>query len=112
MFIQQGGRNKHEHICESLELFAAEVMDEFKADEAEREAKKAAELAPFIEAAFARKHYMRPLADAEIPRFEAYGNLVAEVDLDSLPEANRQRAIAMRRLREVVRQADEARTSA
>ena len=112
VFIQQGGRNKHEHICESLELFASEVMDEFKADEAEREAKKAAELAPFIEAAFARKQYMQPLADAEIPRFEAYGNMVAEVDLDSLPEANRQRAVAMRRLREVVRQADEARTSA
>ena len=112
VFIQQGGRNKHAHICESLELFAAEVMDEFKTDEVEREAKKAAELAPFIEAAFARKQYMRPLADAEIPRFEAYGNMVAEVDLDGLPEANRQRALAMRRLREVVRQADAARTSA
>ncbi len=36
VFIQQGGRNKHEHICESLELFAAEVMPEFKAREAER----------------------------------------------------------------------------
>ena len=26
IFLQQAGRNKHEHICESLELFAAEVM--------------------------------------------------------------------------------------
>src|SRR5580698_6369758 len=33
-FIQQGGRNKHEHICEALELFAAEVMPAFKAKEA------------------------------------------------------------------------------
>src|SRR5690606_23373841 len=29
-FIQQAGRNRHEHICEALELFAAEVMPEFK----------------------------------------------------------------------------------
>ena len=41
VFIQQGGRNKHEHICEALELFAAEVMPVFKADQAARDAKKA-----------------------------------------------------------------------
>ena len=29
-FIQQAGMNQHEHICESLEIFAAEVMGEFK----------------------------------------------------------------------------------
>ena len=67
IFMQQAGRNKHEHICESLELFAAEVMAEFKAEAAAREAKKAAELAPFIEAALARKTWMKPLADDEIP---------------------------------------------
>ena len=55
VFIQQGGRNKHEHICEALELFAAEVMPEFKEREAERVAKKAEDLAPFIEAAMKRK---------------------------------------------------------
>ena len=54
-FIQQAGRNKHEHICESLELFAAEVMPEFKAREAERERRKMEELAPYLEAAMARK---------------------------------------------------------
>src|ERR1700688_109929 len=32
-FIQQGGRNRHEHICEALELFAGSVMGEFKARE-------------------------------------------------------------------------------
>ena len=31
IFIQQGGNNRHEHICESLELFAGRVMPEFKA---------------------------------------------------------------------------------
>jgi hypothetical protein len=67
IFLQQAGRNKHQHICESLELFAAEVMPGFKAETAEREAKKAAELAPHIAAAVARKKWMPPLADADIP---------------------------------------------
>lgn len=71
IFMQQAGRNKHAHICESLELFAAEVMPEFKAELAEREAKKQAELAPFIDAALARKNWMKPLADHEIPVVQA-----------------------------------------
>jgi alkanesulfonate monooxygenase SsuD/methylene tetrahydromethanopterin reductase-like flavin-dependent oxidoreductase (luciferase family) len=67
IFLQQAGRNRHEHICESLELFAAEVMPEFKAQVAAREASKAAELAPFLEAALKRKRRMRPLEEHEIP---------------------------------------------
>ena len=67
IFLQQAGRNQHAHICESLELFAAEVMPAFKVGVAEREARKAAELAPFIAAAMARKRWMPPLADADIP---------------------------------------------
>jgi alkanesulfonate monooxygenase SsuD/methylene tetrahydromethanopterin reductase-like flavin-dependent oxidoreductase (luciferase family) len=77
-FIQQGGRNRHEHICEALELFAAEVMGEFKAREAERVRRKAEELAPFVEAALARKPRMAPLADANIPPVVALGRRVAE----------------------------------
>jgi len=67
IFLQQAGRNKHAHICEALELFAADVMPEFKAQVAEREAKKAKALAPFIAAAMGRKTWMKPLTDAEIP---------------------------------------------
>lgn len=67
IFLQQAGRNRHDHICESLELFAAEVMPAFKAQAEEREAKKAAELAPYIEAAMARKPKRPELADHEIP---------------------------------------------
>ncbi|GGC60193.1 LLM class flavin-dependent oxidoreductase [Chelatococcus reniformis] len=67
IFLQQAGRNRHEHICESLELFAAEVMGDFKAEVAAREARKAEELAPYLEAAMKRKRWMRPLADHEIP---------------------------------------------
>jgi alkanesulfonate monooxygenase SsuD/methylene tetrahydromethanopterin reductase-like flavin-dependent oxidoreductase (luciferase family) len=67
IFIQQAGRNRHADICSSLELFASDVMPEFATDEAERQALKAADLAPFVEAALARKTWMRPLDDADIP---------------------------------------------
>jgi alkanesulfonate monooxygenase SsuD/methylene tetrahydromethanopterin reductase-like flavin-dependent oxidoreductase (luciferase family) len=33
ILLNQAGNNAHEHICESLELFAAEVMPEFHANE-------------------------------------------------------------------------------
>src|SRR5438270_810949 len=36
IFIQQGGKTRHDHICESLELFAAKVMPEFAEREVER----------------------------------------------------------------------------
>ena len=67
IFLQQAGRNKHEHICEALELFAAEVMPEFKAEAAEREARKARDLAPYLEAAMARKKWMPALAPEDVP---------------------------------------------
>jgi hypothetical protein len=67
IFIQQAGRNAHADICSSLELFASDVMPEFAADEAARQRRKADELAPFVEAALARKQWMQPLADADIP---------------------------------------------
>ena len=54
MFIQQSGGNRHEHICQSLEVFAEHVMPEFKERDAVREAEKRRELAPYIEAALAR----------------------------------------------------------
>jgi alkanesulfonate monooxygenase SsuD/methylene tetrahydromethanopterin reductase-like flavin-dependent oxidoreductase (luciferase family) len=77
-FIQQAGRNRHDHICESLELFAAEVMPEFKEVAAERERRKLEELAPFMEAALARKQCMRQPADDEIPTFAALGRRITE----------------------------------
>ena len=67
IFLQQAGRNRHAEICDSLELFAADVLPEFAAEAEAREAKKAHELAPFLEAALARKPRMKPLADDEIP---------------------------------------------
>jgi alkanesulfonate monooxygenase SsuD/methylene tetrahydromethanopterin reductase-like flavin-dependent oxidoreductase (luciferase family) len=67
IFLQQAGRNRHEHICESLDLFAAEVMPAFKAQAEAREAQKRAQLAPWIEAALARKKWMQPMAAGEVP---------------------------------------------
>lgn len=77
-FIQQAGNNRHQHICEALELFAGEVMPEFKARAAEREARKAAELAPYIEAALARKQYLPMPPDDALPSFEALGRKITE----------------------------------
>lgn len=67
IFVSQAGRNRHEHICESLEYFAREVHPYFLEDRDRREAAKQEELAPYIEAAMARKRWMKPLADDEIP---------------------------------------------
>lgn len=81
-FIQQGGRNKHEDICNSLEMFAAEVMPEFKEFETERQARKAEELAPYIEAAMKRKTYMKALSDDEIPNVVALGRQIVAKSAD------------------------------
>jgi alkanesulfonate monooxygenase SsuD/methylene tetrahydromethanopterin reductase-like flavin-dependent oxidoreductase (luciferase family) len=67
ILLQQAGRNKHAHICESLELLAREVLHEFAAKSPERDRRKAEGLAPFIEKALARKQRMPALADADIP---------------------------------------------
>jgi alkanesulfonate monooxygenase SsuD/methylene tetrahydromethanopterin reductase-like flavin-dependent oxidoreductase (luciferase family) len=67
IFLQQAGNNRHDHICESLRLFAERVMPEFRQREPERERRKHEELAPYIDAALARKQRMPELADADIP---------------------------------------------
>jgi alkanesulfonate monooxygenase SsuD/methylene tetrahydromethanopterin reductase-like flavin-dependent oxidoreductase (luciferase family) len=67
IFMQQSGRNRHEHICEALQLFADEVREPFAAECESRERTKAEELAPYIEAALARKQVMQPIADRDIP---------------------------------------------
>ncbi|MGH0033489.1 MAG: LLM class flavin-dependent oxidoreductase [Myxococcota bacterium] len=78
IFIQQGGKNRHEHICESLELFADRVMPDFKERVDERERRKMEALAPHLEAAMERKRFMEPLADADIPEMEALGRQVVQ----------------------------------
>ncbi len=71
IFLQQGGKNRHSDICDSLRLFGSDVLGEFTAGRAEREAAKADDLAPYIDKALARKEWMRPLERHEIPVVEA-----------------------------------------
>jgi len=49
ILLNQAGKNTHEHICESLELFAQEVMPEFHARVPEQDAWKAKVLSREIE---------------------------------------------------------------
>ncbi len=55
IFVMQAGKNRHEHIMESLELFGTEVLPEFIERDVEASARKAEKWAPIIEAAMARK---------------------------------------------------------
>jgi alkanesulfonate monooxygenase SsuD/methylene tetrahydromethanopterin reductase-like flavin-dependent oxidoreductase (luciferase family) len=104
IFIQQGGKNRHEHICESLELFAAQVMPEFQEHEATRQQHKLDALAPYLEHAMLRKQYMPGLADHEIPEVEAYGFGITQTDDANLDEGTRQRREHMRRIAQLARQ--------
>ena len=67
IFVSQAGRNRHDHICESLELFATEVMPEFAETDAEREKAKLERLAPAIEAALARREPAREAPETILP---------------------------------------------
>jgi hypothetical protein len=78
VFIQQGGRNRHEHICESLELFAREVLPEFRDRHQAAARRKQRELEPSVEAALARKQRMPPIAECDIPEIKAYGRNISE----------------------------------
>ncbi len=59
IFLMQAGRNRHEHICESIELFASEVMPEFAKRADAADARRAERFAPAIEAALARREAPR-----------------------------------------------------
>jgi alkanesulfonate monooxygenase SsuD/methylene tetrahydromethanopterin reductase-like flavin-dependent oxidoreductase (luciferase family) len=67
IFLQQAGHNRHAEILASLELFGREIAPEFQREAAARDEQKRRELAPFVERALARKQWMRPLGDDDIP---------------------------------------------
>ena len=73
IFVQQTGPANHEHIVESLTMFAEQCMPRLKQDEDERLARKQADLAPHIEAALARKQRMPTLAPDEIEDVLSFG---------------------------------------
>ena len=55
IFVSQAGKNRHEDIMESLELFGREVLPEFMERESQGAAAREARLAPVVEAAMARR---------------------------------------------------------
>ena len=67
IFVSQSGRNRHEHIMESMELFAKEVMPEFKERDPAHRERKRERLGPAIEAALARRQPARTAPDYTIP---------------------------------------------
>jgi alkanesulfonate monooxygenase SsuD/methylene tetrahydromethanopterin reductase-like flavin-dependent oxidoreductase (luciferase family) len=63
IFISQAGRNRHEDICESMELFAREVLPEFAEEADEVDRAKEEKLADVKAAALARRLPARTLAE-------------------------------------------------
>ena len=70
VFIQQAGANRHEDICESLELFAERVLPDFKARDAAHVAKKNERLAEATQRAEGRKPALTSLS--EVPIVDSY----------------------------------------
>ncbi|MDE0467842.1 MAG: LLM class flavin-dependent oxidoreductase [Candidatus Poribacteria bacterium] len=70
VFIQQAGANRHEDICESLELFAEQVLPDFKARDAAYLAKKSERLAEATEKAEGQKPALTSLS--EVPIVDSY----------------------------------------
>jgi alkanesulfonate monooxygenase SsuD/methylene tetrahydromethanopterin reductase-like flavin-dependent oxidoreductase (luciferase family)/putative sterol carrier protein len=61
IFVLQAGKNRHEHICESIELFGSEVLPRFAGEAEAREGAKRERLAGAVEAALARRDPPRTL---------------------------------------------------
>jgi alkanesulfonate monooxygenase SsuD/methylene tetrahydromethanopterin reductase-like flavin-dependent oxidoreductase (luciferase family)/putative sterol carrier protein len=55
IFVMQAGRNRHEHICESLELFGREVLPRFAKDAEPKEKAKSDKYAEAASKALARR---------------------------------------------------------
>ncbi|WP_285568581.1 LLM class flavin-dependent oxidoreductase [Actinoallomurus iriomotensis] len=62
IFVLQAGPNRHDHVCESLELVGEQVIPRFAEGREERERARAERLAPAVEAALARREPPRERA--------------------------------------------------
>jgi len=77
IFIQQAGRNRHEHIVESLDLLADRVLPDFKKRHEQRQQRKMDELGPYIEKAMARMPPLTPMSP--VPEVESYPVLMQKL---------------------------------
>jgi hypothetical protein len=60
IFVLQAGKNRHEHICESLELFGREVIPAFRDRDEAQVRVKSDRLAPALDAALERRALVPP----------------------------------------------------
>jgi hypothetical protein len=67
IFVSQAGHNRHEHICESLELFGTTVLPEFAERADDHEKAKLERLGPAMDAALARREPPQILGEYTIP---------------------------------------------
>jgi alkanesulfonate monooxygenase SsuD/methylene tetrahydromethanopterin reductase-like flavin-dependent oxidoreductase (luciferase family)/putative sterol carrier protein len=96
IFNLQAGRTRHEHICEAIELFAAEVLPEFAQRADAADAARAERFGPAIEAALARRAPPRTAAEGYLVSPTASGPPAARGAVSSTNGASRPRAAALR----------------
>jgi hypothetical protein len=114
IFCLQAGRNRHDHICEALELFAAEVLPGFAGRAGEVEAAKRERLAPAIDAALLRRepprvagegHVIAPTASGLSPSKAGGGTVGAEPARNGSGVSSSLRTVLQNRLQETGEQA-------
>jgi alkanesulfonate monooxygenase SsuD/methylene tetrahydromethanopterin reductase-like flavin-dependent oxidoreductase (luciferase family) len=71
IFVSQAGHNRHEHVCEGIELFAREVMPQFAKQAEAKEAEKRSRLAEACERALARRLPVRTVDDEYVVTSQA-----------------------------------------
>ncbi len=84
VFVQQAANNRHEHFCESLELFAAQLMPAFKERHETQQQRKAERLAPAIERALQGIPALPELES--VPPLDAYPVLAAKTGVAEAPQ--------------------------
>jgi len=92
VFVLQAGSNRHEHICESLELFGERVLPDFAERAEDREREKLERLGPAIEAALARR---------DPPREAPPGYAIEPAELERAARARRPALTLRERVAEV-----------
>ena len=83
ILLHQCGDYQHEHICESLKLFAAEVLPEFKKRDIIRNEKKEQELAPYI--LKATQNMAQLSNEPGVPPVEAYPLMWKKMGTENTP---------------------------
>jgi len=85
ILLQQSGNYRHEDICRSMELFAKEVLPQFKDREEKGEKAKHDKLRPIIEEANRHIHTLEPMN--EVPPVEAYPLLWNQMSTENTQSA-------------------------